>query len=229
MGGFLTNTLNIEFKKSLYEIIIDALIKCSGLMKKDCLTNDTKIINHEEKIRTHLLENYLENNNIRSIVGLSGIALRFMPEALETYSKSNDTYVGRADIKVVSSNWLLSNNKDYYIIECKRINGSKGLNEKYIDEGICRFVVFPPKYPSYNNKNIMFGFVVKNINIVQNVSKIAKLHEDKLNEITNKKLTIIANKEDKGYCLCESAYQMKDNTLELQHIFYDFSSIIKNK
>lgn len=228
MGGFLTQTLNLEFKQSLYEVIIDALTKCSCLMRKDCLANNTKVANHEEKIRTHLLENYLENDNVRLSVGLSGVALRFMPETPETYVQNADTYVGRADIKVVSNNWLFGNNKDYYIIECKRLDGNKNLNEKYIDEGICRFVVSPPKYSSYHNKNIMFGFIVKNINIAINVSKIAKLHEEKLSKITNKKLTILENHEEKGYCLCESGYDLQDNTIELKHIFYDFSSIIKS-
>lgn len=228
MGGFLTQTLNLQFKQGMYEVIIDTLLKCSHLMKKGCLSNNTKVANHEEKIRNHLLENYLENDNVRSTIGLSNIALRFMPETPETYEQSTDTYIGRADIKVVSNNWLCGNNKDYYIIECKRIDGSSDLNKKYINEGICRFVVFPPKYSSFHNKNIMFGFVVKSIDIVLNASKIVELHKLKLKDITSKDLTIIENDKEKNYCLYESNYTVGHNSLGLHHIFYDFSLIIKN-
>lgn len=226
MGGFLTQSLNFDFKQSLYELIIDSLIKCSNLMKKECLANKTKIANHEEKIRNHLLENYLENNDIRSKIGLSGIAIRFIPETPENYSSSTDTYAGRADIKVVSTNWLFGNNKDYYIIECKRIDGSKTLNEKYIDEGICRFVICPTKYPSPHKKNIMFGFVVKNIDFLINIDKMSKLHEEKLKKILNKNFTLVKNDEEKNYSLYESKYIVENKGLELEHIFYDFSVII---
>ena len=228
MGGFSTQSLNLEFKQSLYELIVTALVKCSDLMKKDCLANNTKVANHEEKIRNHLLENYLENDNVRLMIGLSGIAIRFMPETPENYAPSTDTYIGRADIKVVSINFF-SNNKDYYIIEFKRIDGSNVLNEKYINEGICRFVIDPLKYSSYHHKNIMFGFVVKNIDFILNVSEIAKLHEDKLNDITITNITVLEREEKQDYCLCESYYNVRDNVLQLSHIFYNFSSIIKIK
>jgi len=227
VNGFLTQSLNLGFKQGLYEIIIESLIKCSDLMRKDCSVNRTVIANHEEKIRNHLLENYLENSDLRTSIGLAGIAIRFIPETPENYDSSTDTYVGRADIKVVSSNWLLSNNNDYYIIECKRIDGSKPLNEKYIDDGICRFVVYPPKYPSYHNKNIMFGFVVKNIDVVSNVSKISKLHESKLKKLIDNNFNLIRNSEDKQFFLYESKYIINSKSLELRHIFYNFSTIIK--
>lgn len=227
MGGFLNQSHNLEFKQSLYEIILDILIKCSSKMKEDCLSKMTKIANHEERIRNHLLENYLENNNVRSIIGYTDIHLRFMAESPETYDKNNDTYIGRVDIKVVSENWFRNKN-DYYIIECKRIDGSSNLNKKYIYEGICRFVEPPYKYLFSNNINIMFGFVVKGINIIQNTSQISKLHEEKLKKITKRNLTLVKSKKENQICFYKSKYIVKNKNLELHHLFYDFSSIIKN-
>lgn len=226
MSGFLSKSLNHDFQKGLYKVIIEALIECSNLMKEDCIANKTRIANHEEKIRNHLLENYLENDDVRLRTGLSGIAVRFMPEAPESYSSDTDTYSGRADIKVVSTNWLFGNNRDYYTVECKRIDGSGTLNELYISEGICRFVIFPPKYSSFHNRNIMFGFVVKSVDIKSNALDISKLHHDKLHSIINKDIDILVNDGDKNFCLCESVYMIEDRRLELGHIFYDFSAII---
>lgn len=227
MRGFLNPDLNYDLKRGIYELIIDSLSKCSDLMKKDCLSNGVFISNHEEKIRNHLLEGYLDNSIIREVIGLSNIAIRFIPETLENYDFKTNTYVGRADIRVVSSNWLLGNNEDYYIVECKRINGERSLNSKYITEGIERFVVYPPKYPSYHNKNIMFGFVVKKIDIMSNVSEIAKLHQSRLDNIIEKNFDLIKKNEMNGFYLYNSKYDIQGKRLELQHIFYDFSSIIK--
>ncbi|OEF97779.1 hypothetical protein [Desulfuribacillus alkaliarsenatis] len=226
MGGFINQNLNLEFERSLYEIILNMLIKSSILMKKECVANYIKVANHEEKIRNHLLENYLENNEVRSKIGFSGIAVRFIPEALENHNQNTDTFVGRTDIKVVSENWLFGNNKDYYIVECKRIDGSKDLNKKYVDDGICRFVNLPLKYSSFHNKNIMFGFVVKNINIELNTSKISKLHDDKLNKITVQNLTLVKSIKEEDLYLYESDYNLGLRNIGLNHIFYDFSLII---
>ena len=61
MGGFQNQLLNQNFKQKFYDIIITALIRSCKIMIENCCSNKLNIPNHEEKIRTHLLENYLEN------------------------------------------------------------------------------------------------------------------------------------------------------------------------
>lgn len=226
MSGFLSSNLNQEFKQNLFEIIVDSLIQFSNMMKDDCLAEGKYLENHEEKIRTHLLENYLNNDDIRRCTRLSSISLRFIPENYENYDRISETYLGRTDIKVVSANWF-ENNRDYYIIECKRINSKSALNKKYISEGVSRFVVNPPKYSSYHGKNIMFAFIVEKIDIKSAIKKIDIINKKELSNIIDKNLEII-NEEGRDDCfLCKSSYFLNSSSIELSHLFYDFSSIIK--
>lgn len=191
-------------------------------MVENCFSKKFSIQNHEEKIRTHLLENYLENENIRCTIGLSDVPIRFLPEVPENYDADNNTYIGRTDIRVLSSNWL-SNPKDYYIVECKRLDGTQFLNQKYVNEGICRFVGDTPKYSSYNKQNIMLGFVVKDINYSVVIRKISDIHTKRLGSRIDKDISVIEN--SKNYYLYESTYT---NQLSLSHIFYNISSIISS-
>lgn len=107
------------------------------------------------------------------------------------------------------------------ILKCKRLDGTKSLNQKYVDEGICRFVGDTPKYSSYNNKNIVLGFFVKDIDCSVVISEITDIHNERIGDIIDKDITPIVNSKD--YYLCESVYT---NQLSLSHIFYDVSSVI---
>ena len=75
MGGFQNQLLNQNFKQKFYDIIITALIRSCKIMIENCCSNKLNIPNHEEKIRTHLLENYLENEKIRCAIGLSDVKI----------------------------------------------------------------------------------------------------------------------------------------------------------
>lgn len=222
MGGFQNQLLNQDFRNNFYNIIITALIKSCKLMTENCRSDKLNIPNHEEKIRTYLLENYLENDKVRCMTGLSGVPVRFLPEVPENYDEDSNTYIGRTDIRVLSSNWF-SNAKDYYIVECKRLDGTKFLNKKYVDEGIGRFVGDSPKYSSYNNRNIMLGFVVKEIDCFVVIHEISDIHLKRIGCLIDKDITIIENAKD--YCICESAYT---NHLNLSHIFYDISGVVSS-
>lgn len=222
MGGFQNELLNKNFKQSFYHTIIAALIAGCRLMVKDCFEHHVTIQNHEEKIRTHLLENYLENSNTRRLLGLDGVPVRFIAEVPENYDSTTDTYFGRTDIRVVSSNWF-RNREDYYIIECKRIDGTLTLNKKYVEEGICRFIGETPKYSSYNNRNIMLGFVVKNMDCTIVIRAITDIHTEKIGSIIVKDITLVEDFEE--YCCCESVYT---GGMSLDHIFYNISSIISS-
>ena len=150
------NIYETEFKNlllniySCYELII--------LDKKEVPSND------ENKIRDILLE-YLKNTEIRQKICL-----------IEGYrfDKEVDEGIGRVDIKIISINDF-ENFEAYFIIECKRLDGNKTLNDKYKTEGIDRFVT--EKYSSYYGVNGMIGFVVKGIDIDKNINKIGDFFE----------------------------------------------------
>jgi hypothetical protein len=105
---------------------------------------------------------------------------RFFTETPENYI--NGKPQGRTDLQVFSINEFKHRNR-YFVIECKRIDGNRALNRKYIDEGIRRFVGKSPKYKSYYKMNCMLGFAVKYIDIAQNVEKINSLLKTDYTEI----------------------------------------------
>lgn len=223
MAGFKNSSLNFVVKQNYYEQITLVLKSCSDLM----ISRGVKIQNHEEKISAHIVENYLKNKSVINGLIKYNFPFSFLLEVPENYNAADNSFVGRVDIKVISMNYFLRENlNDYYTIECKRIDGTKSLNEKYITQGVSRFVVSPIKYQSYHNKNIMFAYVVKDIDILENLLKINAIHKDKLLSSISKNITYIPSESTDYAYVCESQYNLKDRTLLLSHIFYDFSSII---
>jgi len=176
MGGFKNQRLNQIAKNNIYEDMINFIFISLEKMRENLLAENKNIKNDEEKIRTHLLEHYLKNEQFKEKY-FDDLYLLFDAEVAEGYDLTSEEYIGRVDIKVYSINTII-NPKDYYIIECKRIDGSSTLNRKFITEGICRFILNKPKYSSYNKKNIMLGFVVKNIDIEINTARINEIQSE---------------------------------------------------
>lgn len=225
MSGFKNSELNEIYYNDLINKIVDSVLTCCENMLDDLIRVNRKIPNHEEKIRTHLCENYLNNDEVRIRIGLDKVPVRFIIESPVNYNSEEDTHRGRVDIKVVGENWLFRNINDYFTIECKRIDGSQELNRKFIDCGVCRFAAEPILYPSYNKKNFMFGFLVKDIDVNSNINLI--------NDIQNETPCLTVNQEfiqtectiNNSYIYI-SKYALKENTLELKHLFYNFSQIV---
>lgn len=226
MRGFKNQQLNEIAKEKTFEDIIDFVFVSLEQMKNDLLLQNKKLKNKEEKIRTHLLEKYLNDTNFRQKVNFGNLYFLFEAEVAEGYDKENEEYIGRIDIKVIGINTVMSVGKDYYIIECKRLDGSKKLNNEFVTEGICRFVLSKPKYSSFNQRNIMLGLIVKNIDVEKNVYKI--------NDIQNKNENIHIieemnkyKKEKEEYYLYKNKYQCQDKQIELDHMFYNLFEIIE--
>lgn len=227
MSGFKNKDLNSFAKESIFNDLINFIFVSLDHMKQVHIFKNEKIQNNEEKIRTHLVANYLNNDEFRNSIGYNTLMLRFDIEVPENYKKEEETHLGRMDIRVITPNFF-KDTKDYYNIECKRIDGSKVLNNLFVKEGICRFVLEHSKYLSYHNKNIMLAFVVKNIDIAQNVAQINQI------QIDNKDMKIIQELQrnemnGKQYYLYESRYINENRQLELSHMFYDLSNIVSRK
>ena len=129
MGGFKNKAKSSAFKAGLLNNIIVHLIECSKQMKADCIATNSFLQNHEDLITFKLVANYL-NVEPRSF--------RFEPESREHYDNTTGLYIGRTDLKVITSDYF-RDAKAYYIIECKRIDGKNTLNKNYIVAGVDRF------------------------------------------------------------------------------------------
>jgi len=219
MGGFKNESNNVVFEQGLFNLIILHISKCCETMRNDCQKESNPLPNYEDKISNRLVARYLN-------VGIKGI--KFIRESPEGFDAETDTFKGRTDIRVVSSNWLNGNDNDYYTVETKRLDGSSKLSKKYVCEGISRFLVpFPPKYPSYNGKNVMLGYIVQAINIVENTSKIDDLQRKLLIDVTISEMESVYN-DGKCFSRYKCLYKAENNlNVELIHLFYDFSDVMQ--
>jgi len=103
-----------------------------------------KNVELEDFLRNDLVKNYIEPN--RQLFGLDNYLFQSGAEEF-----SNNIKTGILDIKVCSP---LFNGNTYYIFECKRLN--KSIIDKYVKEGICRFIK-GQYYP--NSENSVSGMI----------------------------------------------------------------------
>ena len=202
-----------------FEIILCKITLCYQMMIND----DVKVPNDENEIRDVLLLNYLKNDEIRKIIGLTDYQFdREVPE---------DNTLGRPDIRIITLD-TLKIQAAYYIIECKRLNnqnlyGTSGLNAEYIIEGIIRFV--KSKYSIYYRVNGMIGFVVEDMDIDQNIENINKLLLQNFPEANTKtilsKTSFIDNFEFQYYSIHSDK---KNSKFKLYHLMFDFSEHIED-
>ena len=196
--------------------IVDYISKMCGKLVSD----RTELPNNEEQIRSILLENYIKNKTFAKENCME--AFRFDPEIPENYS-GNGTYKGRVDIRVMLKSDF-SKNEAYYIIECKRINGERRLNNEYVENGIRRFIT--GYYSSYYLQNIMLGFVVEKINIRENAQKIERIQNKQEIEYKGK---WIEKYSDNVVLQYTCKHENLSTQLCLWHIFADFSEVIQKK
>lgn len=225
MSGFRNQELNLLFAKQVWEHIKKSLLICSKAMVKDALESSDFVDNHENRIRDRLVAQYLDNDDFRKRMGIDTLKLRFIPEVPENFNQEKDAFDGRTDIRVINQNYF-RNGKAYHTIECKCIDGHSTLNKKYVTDGIARFV-HPILYPSHYNKNFMLGFIVEDINIDANSKKIEIIQQTELNGYVKDGLLHKIDSNNQ-YFLYSSEYNISAaESLELHHLFFDFSSIIK--
>lgn len=169
--------LAVNNYQSEFQDLIAKIYLCYELMLLDKVELPH---NDENGIRDILLINYLQKKHIRNnICNIYGF--RFIKEV--------DVNDGRVDIQIISSNDF-EEDEAFYVIECKRLDGKSTLNKNYVEHGINRFITNYKSqsheyyYPSNYGINGMIGFVIKNINIDDNMNKIGSF----FNTIENHKL-----------------------------------------
>ncbi|MGG8497281.1 hypothetical protein ACQY1Q_12760 [Tenacibaculum sp. TC6] len=209
---------SVPFYDNEFEEILSKICVCYQLMKVDKVVLE----NDENKIRDLLLLNYLKNNEIRRKVDL--LQWHFEREVQEDHS------IGRTDIKVISPN-TFEKQEAYYILECKRLDntniiGTSGLNAKYIENGINRFIT--KYYSSYYRVNGMIGFVVEDLKIDENVKNINTLLTTSFSSIvTRQEITKDSFINDFEYHYSSVHTDKDNNELKIYHLMFNLSGNIE--
>lgn len=217
MSGMLNRKILRALCRANFEKIITYILDICALIVKDYEERQLKLPNDENKIRSIMLEEYM--NKQKAAHGMSGY--KFELEVPENYAGSGQ-HIGRVDIRILLKSDFEKDDA-YYIIECKRIDGSSDLNKKYVKEGVARFVT--EKYSSYYGRNIMLGFVVKKIDISSNVKLIEEIQNADLSQQMHGNFEFIESKDVTESYKC--MYQIQSGKIELCHIFSDYSSIME--
>lgn len=215
----MNTRLKKMFQKDDFERISEFILEVCDKTREEYESTNEKLVNNENHIRTIMLEKYMRN--IDFCKGHQMSDYRFDLETPENYDGNGD-YIGRADIRIILKTDFTNYNA-YYLIECKRIDGTVDLNKKYVNQGVFRFTT--QYYSSYYSKNIMLGFVVKQVDLTNNSRKIEELQNSSDHEFMHGNFQLIVdNKYQKMYtCM----YNTEFGTLELRHIFTDISKVIK--
>jgi hypothetical protein len=225
LSGFGLSKLNDILKKDTFIKMRELVIGCCDLMNTESISRRDYLPNHEDQIKNKLVFGYLNSYDVREKLGYVDIKLAFDAEVSKNYNDITHTTNARLDIKVTSEDTLTFHEK-YYTIECKRLDGYSHLNKEYVRQGIARFVAPDAKYSSGYGKNLMLGFIVRNIDIKQNVAKINVIQNAELSEAINHEMSIVEEK-DSQYYIYKADYFSPFGEIELQHLFYNFSLAIR--
>lgn len=220
MSGFKDLSFNQLVAEIIFDDLKEKILLCCDMMHKDLTNNNCTIRNNEPEIRDYLLENYLQSNAIRGVVGLEDFS--FQPEVRVRNTNIGNCNHGNVDIKILIQKLSFIDTEAYFIIECKRIDGTTYLNKAYVSEGVCRFVSTDAYYSTYQDRNFMLGFVVNDIDINDNIQKINSIQN------INDRLTVLQEIErmSTNRFVYQSRYLLNSNIILLLHMFYDFSSVI---
>lgn len=216
MGTGLKDFILEKLNRANFDKITSYIQTICNLIVEDYEKNNLKLPNDENQIRSIMLEEYI--NKQKKAYGMS--SYKFDLEVPENYNGKGN-HKGRIDIRVLLKSDFEKNDA-YYIVECKRIDGSSNLNKKYVNEGVARFVT--EKYSSYYGRNILLGFIVRKIDIVSNVNKIENIQNSDSNQAMHGSFKHVKNKGITENYSC--IYQIKSGKLELCHVFSDYSSIM---
>ncbi|RKJ38107.1 hypothetical protein D7X25_30885 [bacterium 1XD42-8] len=216
MSGVLNKDILEALCRANFEKITNYILDICELVVEDYEKKQLKLPNDENKIRSIMLEEYLRKQKVSYDMS----NYRFDLEVPENYA-GNGHHIGRVDIRILLKSDFEKEDA-YYIIECKRIDGTSDLNKKYVKEGVARFTT--QKYSSYYGRNIMLGFVVKKIDMSVNAQLIESIQNADLDEHMHGEFELVGNGSVTESYKC--IYQIQSGEVELRHIFSDYSSIM---
>lgn len=216
MSGILNKNILEALYRANFEKITNYILAICELIVEDYEKKQLKLPNDENRIRSIMLEEYLKKQ--KCSYGMSDY--RFELEVPENYVGSGQ-HIGRVDIRILLKSDFEKEDA-YYVIECKRIDGTSDLNKKFVKDGVARFVT--QKYSSYYGRNIMLGFVVKKIDVSANALLIEEIQNSSPSEHMHGNFELVKSDDVTESYKC--IYQIQSGELELRHIFSDYSRIV---
>lgn len=217
MKGMLSKNILEALYRANFEKITNYILDICELVVEDYEKKQLKLPNDENKIRSIMLEEYMKKQ--KDDYGMSDY--RFELEVPENYA-GNGQHIGRVDIRILLKSDFEKEDA-YYIIECKRVDGTSDLNKKYIKEGVARFVT--QKYSSYYGRNIMLGFVVRKIDVSVNAKLIEEIQNAELDQHMHGDFQLVESEGVTESYKC--MYRLQSGKVELRHIFSDYSGIMQ--
>ncbi len=198
-----------------FEFILTAILKSHQMM----LIDYKHIEKNENIIRNRLWKDYLNNNQNREILKISHYI--FKAENSEVGENYKET--GRHDIQVINPIEFCKNTAAYFIIECKLLDsvktGKGSLNQKYIENGVNRFIK-RRDYPTYYGLNGMIGFIVGAVEINELICSLNKLLPGN-EQISQYKFSPISN-----FTYKSEHYDIQNKNIQLYHLMLNFSNLI---
>lgn len=219
MMGKFSRKISEALRKDDFEQISDYIVESCNLLSVDYQHQGKRMPNHENTIRNILLEEYLDDDSKRINYGMQDY--RFIPETQEHYDGQGN-YIGRADIRIMLKTDFEKRDA-YYLVECKRLDGSRNMNKEYVEEGVARFV--SRKYSAHYGKGLMLGFAVRLMNISKNTQEIECLQNTSAEPSMHGKFAALDISASREIYRC--VYHIQGGELELRHVFVDFSGVVK--
>ena len=189
--------------------VVELIIHCYPIVKQD------STFQYDEDTIRNIFVKSIRNNKSKYDLGY----LLFEVETGEV--DPNNQIIGYIDIKVVNvGNRDLADEDEYLCFECKRLDGKSKLTNRYVTEGIYRYV--SDKYSSKMPLAGMIGFIeggnpeaiIKKVNEVlkksKNIATIMYLENDK---------TLLDSK-----CLYKSTHKRSSSNIDIFHLMFDFSN-----
>jgi hypothetical protein len=207
---------NFSGSTPFYDVNFEDILSKITICYHKMIKNKEPLIKDENKIRDVLVNDYLNNPTIKKELKLEYF---INPEVPERNNK-------RPDIKFQSPNTFY-NPEQYYSIECKvlkneNLTGAKGLNAKYVYNGIYRFT--SNYYSSFYRVNAMIGFIVDKLDIRENTEKNINLLLQENQAINTTKEITKSSFIDVFEYHYDSEHLDEDNQkLKIYHLMFDFN------
>lgn len=174
------------------------------------VSNGKKLANNENEIRDRLAE-YLEDDDYKANCTTAVKNFQVDHEVPEGQH-------GRVDFRFHQA-IPYQGQKVYYIIECKRLDGSNRLNKEYVEHGIYRFKT-TDKYSTPLSINGMMGFLVKPLDV-------ADTRGDINNHLSvDEQLKTVTLNTTSGCYDFESNLIAPSGKITLIHLWMDFSNLL---
>jgi|GEM_PF-621487 len=219
LGGYH----NVDFfDKTTYQSpllsILNGIIQAFEMMLSDTYSS---FDNNEDIITARLVEDFLEDDDMQSVLELK--KYRFVPEPAAYDQQYNQ--IGYSDIRVIMTHRVgaFDTTKADYIIECKRLDGGRHLNSEYVKKGICRFV--EEKYTSKNvhKTSAMLGYVVTPSEISACVREINQIGQKGSIANFTEPLTFFSIRQGFEFSYYSEHNTINGNTAKVFHVLFDLS------